>query len=143
MRIRRLIIYISFMVPQVFPSRSPLLPVVTKALLNVSENGTLRKLETNMIASQKCEDDRESIDEISSLSPSSFWVLFVITAGTSTTALLVYVVRHKRFGQKTVWRLVLVVMRHWWRRKKSFSRRVSSNERSSNFPNTSNSRIHV
>ncbi|KAG6685477.1 hypothetical protein I3843_12G114400 [Carya illinoinensis] len=126
----------------VFPSGSPLLPDVTKALLNVSESGKLRGLEISMIAAQECEDT-ELIDDISSLSPSSFWVLFVLTAGTSTAALLVYVVCHKRFGQKTIWRLMLAVMRHWWHRKKSFSRRVSSNERSSNFPNTSNSRIGV
>ncbi|KAF5460937.1 hypothetical protein F2P56_020771 [Juglans regia] len=126
----------------VFPRGSPLLPDVTKALLNVSESGKLRDLEIRMIASQECEDI-ESIDDISSLNPSSFWVLFVLTAGTSTAALLVYVVCHRRFGQKTIWRLMLAVMRHWWHRKKSFSRRVSSNERSSNFPNTSNSRIQV
>ncbi|XP_040989999.1 glutamate receptor 2.8-like [Juglans microcarpa x Juglans regia] len=126
----------------VFPRGSPLLPDVTKALLSVSESGKLRDLEISMIASQECEDI-ESIDDISSLNPSSFWVLFVLTAGTSTAALLVYVVCHRRFGQKTIRRLMLAVMRHWWHRKKSFSRRVSSNERSSNFPNTSNSRIQV
>jgi hypothetical protein len=124
-------------VPQVFPRGSPLLPDVTKALLNVSETGRLRDLENRMIASEKCSNG-ESVDEMSSLSPSSFWVLFSFSGGTSTIALLVYVVCHKKFGQKTVWRLVLVVMRHWWHQKKTFSRRVSDVEveRSTNFSRT-------
>lgn len=122
-----------------FPRGSPLLPDVTKALLNVSESGTLRELENNMIASEKCVDG-ESVVEMSSLSPSSFWVLFVLTGGTSTISLLFYVVCHKRFGHRTAWRLVLAVMRRWWLRKKTFSRRVSDVETSTNFSNTSNSR---
>lgn len=100
-----------------------MLPYVTKALLNVSESGRLRHLENSMIASEKCLDG-ELADEMSRLSPSSFWVLFMFTGGTSTIALLVYVVCHKRFGHKIVWSLSLAVMRHWWHQKKTFSRRV-------------------
>lgn len=129
--------------PQVFPRGSPLLPDVTKALLNVSERGKLRELETNMIASEKCVD-KEAIDEIFSLSPSSFWVLFIFTAGTSTMALVFYVVlSQKWFRHKTIWRLMLAVMRHWSLYKKSFSRRVSGSERSRNSSNTPNSRSQV
>lgn len=123
------------MVPQVFPRGSPLLPEVNKALLNVFESGKLRDLETSMIASQICVD-MEMIDDISSLSPSSFWVLFLLTAVTSTAALVVYVVAHKLLGHKTIWTLVLAVMRHWWHLRKSFPRRVSMTERSRNFSNT-------
>ncbi|KAF5478608.1 hypothetical protein F2P56_005151 [Juglans regia] len=126
----------------VFPKGSPLLPEVNKALLKVFESGELLDLETSMITSQRCVD-MEMIDDISSLSPSSFWVLFLLTAGTSTAALVVYVVAHKLFGHRTIWTLVLAVMRHWWHLRKSFSRRVSITERSGNFSNTYNSRTQV
>ncbi|XP_059442099.1 glutamate receptor 2.8-like [Corylus avellana] len=108
----------------VFPRGSPLLPHVTKALLNVSESGRLRYLENNMIASEKCSDG-ELVDEMSRLSPSSFWVLFMFTGSTSTVSLLVYVVCNKRFGHKIIRRLALVVMRRWWHHdQKTFPRKV-------------------
>lgn len=117
-------LYVSLVVSQVFPRGSLLLPDVTKALLNVSESGRLRYLENRMIASEKCSDG-ELVDEMSRLSPSSFWVLFMFTGGTSTIALLVYVVCHKRFGHKIVRRLSLAVMRRWWHQKKTLSRRLN------------------
>ena len=108
---------------QVFPRGSPLVPYVTKALLNVSESGRLRYLENNMIASEKCSDG-ELVDEMSRLSPSSFWVLFMFTGSTSTISLLVYVVCNKRFGHKIIRRLASVVMRRWGHHKETFPRKV-------------------
>ncbi|RVW42972.1 Glutamate receptor 2.7 [Vitis vinifera] len=72
----------------VFPRGSPLLHDVSEALLNVSESGKLRELENSMLSSEKCEDAETEDDETSRLSPSSFWVLFIITGGTSTFSLL-------------------------------------------------------
>ncbi|KAH9763852.1 glutamate receptor [Citrus sinensis] len=61
-----------------FPKGSPLLPSVIEALLKVSESGKLRELETSMIASEKCmEVNLHDDDDISSLSPSGFWMLML------------------------------------------------------------------
>uniref|UniRef100_A0A7N2MAK0 Glutamate receptor n=1 Tax=Quercus lobata TaxID=97700 RepID=A0A7N2MAK0_QUELO len=66
----------------VFPRGSLLLHDVNKALLNVSESGRLRELEKSMVASEKCVDYVESIDEVSSLSPTTFSVLFMLTGAS-------------------------------------------------------------
>ncbi|GMY31949.1 glutamate receptor 2.8-like [Fagus crenata] len=115
----------------VFPKGSLLLHDVTKALLNVSECGRLRELEESMIASEKCAKV-ESIEELSSLSPSTFCVLFILTGGTSTVALLVYVVCYKRFWHNTMWGHMLAIVRTWWHWIKTFSRRISDAERTRN-----------
>ena len=79
-------------VDQAFPRGSPLLASINKALLQVSENGTLLKLEKIMLESEKCTDietDNESGPP--SLTLTSFWVLFTLTIGTSTIALVIYI----------------------------------------------------
>ncbi|XP_048235455.1 glutamate receptor 2.8-like [Ricinus communis] len=112
----------------VFPRGSPILPDVTKAMLKVSESGMLRDLENAMVALEKCVDV-ELDDEISSLSLSSFWVLFIITGGTSTIALSIYVIYQKMIlndstQRSLIWRFILAVMK----RKKQLSRRVGDAE---------------
>ncbi|XP_058002408.1 glutamate receptor 2.8-like [Hevea brasiliensis] len=107
----------------VFPRGSPLVHDVTKALLNVSEHGKLQELEKAMLASEKCVDVK-SEDEISSLSPSSFWVLFILTGGTSTVALVSYLIQRR----KMIWRLILAIMIG----KKQLSRRNSNVESPAN-----------
>ncbi|KAJ7948714.1 Glutamate receptor [Quillaja saponaria] len=110
-----------------FPKGSPLLPSTTEALLKVSEDGTLRYLENKMIASEKCQDI-EVDDQNPSLSPSSFWVLFIFTGSTSTIALLVYIscTNNLLHGQKTMWKLLIAVIKHWGAQSRRFSRRVSN-----------------
>ncbi|GMY31945.1 glutamate receptor 2.8-like [Fagus crenata] len=121
-----------------FPRGSPLLPSITEALLKVSESGRLRDLENNMIASAKChhvEPDKET----PSLSPNSFLVLFIMSGGTSTLALLVYILRVDRsiFRHRIMWRLMKAAMRHWRSQNRIFSRRVSNvAENPSNSSNT-------
>ncbi|KAL2326770.1 hypothetical protein Fmac_020197 [Flemingia macrophylla] len=56
----------------VFPRGSPLLPSVNQALLNISENGTLRELENIMLAAEECEDKIDQDGETTSISPASF-----------------------------------------------------------------------
>ncbi|KAI9185437.1 hypothetical protein LWI28_007230 [Acer negundo] len=116
-----------------FPKGSPLLPSVTEALLKVSESGKLRELETSMIASETCMDvDVDVDDDISSLSPSSFWVLFAISGGTSTIALIVYLSHcnwklsecllvNKKFKM-----LILTLMKQWGIQKQRFYGRLLS-----------------
>ncbi|KAK4851341.1 hypothetical protein QYF36_014273 [Acer negundo] len=113
-----------------FPKGSPLLPSVTEALLKVSESGELRELETSMIASETCMDV-DVDDDISSLSPSSFWVLFAFSGGTSTIALIVYL-SHRYWKlsclivHKTIRMLVLTLMKQWGIQKQRFYGRLLS-----------------
>ncbi|KAK0599657.1 hypothetical protein LWI29_007366 [Acer saccharum] len=113
-----------------FPKGSPLLPSVTEALLKVSESGELRELETSMIASETCMDV-DVDDDISSLSPSSFWVLFAFSGGTSTIALIVYL-SHRNWKlscllvHETIRMLVLTLMKQWGIQKQRFYGRLLS-----------------
>nr|POE59601.1 glutamate receptor 2.1 [Quercus suber] len=121
-----------------FPRGSPLLSSITEALLKVSESGQLRELENNMITSAKCEDV-EPDKETPSLSPNSFLVLFILSGGTSTIALLVYILRVDRsiLRHKIMWRVMRTIMGHWGSQKRRFSRRVSDlAENASNSSNT-------
>ncbi|CAB4307806.1 unnamed protein product [Prunus armeniaca] len=113
-----------------FPRGSQLLPSVTQAMLKVSENGTFRDLEQNMLASQKCmdvdlEDDRLNL----SLSPSYFWVLFLFTGGTSSMALAIYIFRAynsmSMSEHNVIWKLMIAVMKHRGNQRGRFSGKVS------------------
>ncbi|KAK9265352.1 hypothetical protein L1049_027222 [Liquidambar formosana] len=132
----------------VFPRGSPLLPGVSKALLKVSESGKLRDLENSMLASETC-SEVESNDENYRLSPNSFWALFIITGGTSTVTLVIYVFCHRwnvhdsTHEHKTIWRLMLAVMKYWGYRKRRFSRRVSDTASPRSSPNASDSWVQV
>lgn len=113
---------------QVFPRGSPLVPEVTEAMLKVTESGKLRDLENSMLASLKCLDlDAQKDSGDPSLSPNSFWVLFVFTGGTSTTALVVYTFFiHKSVAEsKTNWTIMLAAMKKWGNPNRRFSRRDS------------------
>ncbi|OMO89278.1 Ionotropic glutamate receptor [Corchorus capsularis] len=122
----------------VFPKGSPLLPLVTEALLNVSESGKLRELEQSMLASQNCTQvDLE--DDISSLSPSSFWALFLLTGSMSTVALLIYVSYGKPqqksgplLAEKVNWLTMWAVMLRSWSSNSRLVKLFSAKELSSN-----------
>ncbi|KAI7754654.1 hypothetical protein M8C21_030933 [Ambrosia artemisiifolia] len=62
------------------------------ALMNVSESGKLKELEDKHLISEECVDEESSPDENGRLNLHSFWVLFVLTGGTSTVALVIYIV---------------------------------------------------
>ncbi|XP_052177245.1 glutamate receptor 2.1-like isoform X2 [Diospyros lotus] len=74
----------------VFPKGSPILSDMNVALMQVIDSGRLRELENNAAESESC-IDVDSNDQDVSLSPSSFWVLFMLTGGTSTIALVMYI----------------------------------------------------
>ncbi|XAR56500.1 hypothetical protein NMG60_11037017, partial [Bertholletia excelsa] len=71
----------------VFQKGSPLLSDVNVALLEVMDTGTLRRLEDESITTESCIDVESSDVDSLSLNPGSFWVLFMLTGGTSTIAL--------------------------------------------------------
>ncbi|KAF9666599.1 hypothetical protein SADUNF_Sadunf16G0245500 [Salix dunnii] len=107
-----------------FPWGSPLLESINEALLKVSENGTLVQLENKFIREDKQCQDKD--DEIHSLSSNGFRALFIITGGTSTIALVIYIFRIANFSALTAIRgLMLTVFKHWCYQSKRFKRRVS------------------
>ncbi|KAJ1442428.1 Solute-binding protein family 3/N-terminal domain of MltF [Sesbania bispinosa] len=125
----------------VFPKGSPLLDDVNKALLNISESGILRNLENSVLESEECKDIVDPGKETSSLSPGSFMVLFILTGGTSTTALLIYIfpVNYLCHGHRTVWCLMMAVIKRWRSQKRLFLRRAQIvAEYPLNSPNNSN-----
>ncbi|XP_058090626.1 glutamate receptor 2.9-like [Magnolia sinica] len=75
----------------VFPKGSPLAIDVSEATLKVRENGLIGKLEDSLLASSKCPSSGSN-GENGSLTPSSFWGLFVITVGASTVALVLFLI---------------------------------------------------
>lgn len=113
---------------QAFPRGSPLLASINEALLKVSENGTLVQLENKFIGVlQKCQDKEE---ENPSLSPNGFRALFIITVGTSTIALVIYIfcIASSFSGLTTIRGLMFIIIKHWCYQSKRFSRRVSNVE---------------
>lgn len=127
------------MVSQVFPKGSPLVPEMNKALLIVSESGKLGELEKKMLATQNCEE-MESEEDFSSISLTSYWILFTLTGFTSTVALAVYVVHlyskleEPIFRNKIIWRLMSAVIAPWGQQKKWFCRKISDIESPANVP---------
>ncbi|GMN54436.1 hypothetical protein TIFTF001_023565 [Ficus carica] len=97
-----------------FPRGSPLLPSISEALLKVSESGELQELEGNMLESEKCTEEKDDYYNTPSLSLKSFWVLFLFTVGTSTFALVLYiiVVNKSTMKLRVIWWLMTIVIRH-------------------------------
>lgn len=112
-----------------FPKGSLLLPDMDEALLNVFETGVLKNLEDILLASEKCVET-QSDNETASLSPQSFFVLFIFTGGTSTLALVVYYfhtewkVEDSMTDHEGVWMLMLMVVKKWREKGRKFSRKV-------------------
>ena len=128
-----------------FPKGSSILPDISKAVLEVSEKGELGVLENNLIGSQKCDSNAEISEDSSSLSPSSFWVLFLITGGVSTVCLVIFMARERLtylynylLGHMAIWRLISAVMRRWRSHPRGrFSRGISDVESNGNAQHTS------
>ncbi|KAF9666596.1 hypothetical protein SADUNF_Sadunf16G0245200 [Salix dunnii] len=111
-----------------FPRGSPLLSSINEALLKVSENGTLVELENKFIRLDKQCQDKD--DDIHSLSPNGFRALFIITGGTSTIALVIYIfcIANSFSGFTIIRGLMFTVIKHWCYQSKRFTRRVSNVE---------------
>ncbi|KAI7750408.1 hypothetical protein M8C21_013425 [Ambrosia artemisiifolia] len=75
-----------------FPRRFSWLSEANKALMNISERGKIKEYEDAYLISEKCVDDESSHDENGTLNLHSFWVLFVLTGGTSTVSLVIYII---------------------------------------------------
>ncbi|KAL7087595.1 hypothetical protein ACP275_13G076300 [Erythranthe tilingii] len=119
-----------------FPKGSLLVADVDKSLLDAFEKGVVKDLEKSLIESEICVDipaDNETTN--ASLSPRSFFVLFIFTGSTSTAALAIYYIRRRRkvddvaHEHKGIWMfLVLMVLKKWRYRRNRMSRKVSDLE---------------
>ncbi|KAI8006097.1 Glutamate receptor 2.2 [Camellia lanceoleosa] len=118
----------------VFPKGSPILSDINEALAKVIDTGKLRELEDNMASTESCVDVDPNSDTVMSLCPNSFFALFILTGGTSTFALLIYVVVRQRKlddsmrEHKTNWILMFAFIKCWLLRRKRFSTRVTDAE---------------
>ncbi|KAK6934201.1 Receptor, ligand binding region [Dillenia turbinata] len=115
-----------------FPRGSQLVPDMTAAILKLSEQGILRKLENGMIASETCVDE-DLIKDHLSLSPNSFGVLFTISVGCSTMALFIYVIHKLNLKELmveclTIWVFKSAVIKHRWHQRRQLPRKVSDPE---------------
>lgn len=103
-----------------------MVPDFTKALLNVSESGTLRDIEKKSLGLEHCVDQEEIPDEYESLGLGSFWSLFVLAGGTSTIALVIYVMQNYfKNERRSLIAIILDVRKYLVHRKKRMSRKIS------------------
>ncbi|KAJ8758795.1 hypothetical protein K2173_000516 [Erythroxylum novogranatense] len=75
-----------------FPRGSPLVSDVSRAILGVTEGGTMKNIEEKWFGKEgSCPDTGTSISS-NSLGIESFWGLFLITGGVSFLAILIYLI---------------------------------------------------
>ncbi|KAF7120165.1 hypothetical protein RHSIM_Rhsim13G0183600 [Rhododendron simsii] len=75
----------------VFQKGSSLTADVSKAILQLSEDGTLKRLEEQWLTpNQECLESETTTENIDSLSLRSFWGLFLFAAGTSFICFLLF-----------------------------------------------------
>ncbi|XP_021989269.2 glutamate receptor 2.8 [Helianthus annuus] len=111
-----------------FSKGSPMLPDFTKALLNVSESGTLREIEKRMLGSEHCVDQEAIQDEYERLGLGSFWSLFLLAGGTSTVALAIYVIQNLCQLERSLVTIISDARKFCVHRRKRLSRKVSDVE---------------
>ncbi|KAJ8758693.1 hypothetical protein K2173_000414 [Erythroxylum novogranatense] len=76
----------------VFPRGSPLVSDVSRAILNVTEAETMKKIEGYWFDKEASCPDSNTFISSNSLGIGSFWGLFLITGGVSVLALLIYLI---------------------------------------------------
>ncbi|TQD75796.1 hypothetical protein C1H46_038693 [Malus baccata] len=77
---------------QVFPRHSPLVPDISRAILNVTEGERMKKIESKWFAQEMDREDNSGTPSFSSgsLGLESFWGLFLIVGLTSILALVIF-----------------------------------------------------
>ncbi|KAI3803506.1 hypothetical protein L1987_31658 [Smallanthus sonchifolius] len=112
-----------------FPKGSPMVSDFTKALLNVSESGTLRDIKKRTLGSEHCVDPETIQDQYGSLGLASFWSLFLLAGGTSTIALVIYVMQNLcQLERRSLITILTEVRKYFVCRRKRLSKKVSDVE---------------
>ncbi|XP_039165473.1 glutamate receptor 2.1-like [Eucalyptus grandis] len=76
----------------VFPKGSPLVPDISRAILNVTEGLQMTEIENAWLTSKtNCQNSNSSVSS-DSLGLDSFWVLFLIAGAAAISALLIFMV---------------------------------------------------
>ncbi|XP_073117127.1 glutamate receptor 3.3-like [Elaeis guineensis] len=115
----------------VFQKGSPIAADISRAILELAEDGILKQLENKwfFFSLSNCPSPDNNDSQADSLSLDHFWELFLFTGGTSTTVFLLCVARllrrklnahqqadaspRERFGR--VWRFLMSKIRKLWR----------------------------
>ncbi|XP_038979032.1 glutamate receptor 2.7-like [Phoenix dactylifera] len=74
----------------VFPKGSPLVPDVSRAILNVTESAKMNEIERELYRNGSCSDQRDTTITSDSLTFNSFWGLFLITGVATLCALVLH-----------------------------------------------------
>ncbi|KAJ1700437.1 hypothetical protein LUZ63_000216 [Rhynchospora breviuscula] len=75
-----------------FPKGSPLVPDISRAILNITDGDDIIQLENKWIGDEKCLNNGGITVESNSLNFLTFWGLFLITGAVSTICLLIFAV---------------------------------------------------
>ncbi|KAK6137144.1 hypothetical protein DH2020_029108 [Rehmannia glutinosa] len=105
----------------VFPIGSPLVPDVSRAILNVTEGQKMVEIENKWLGDNeiKCPDS-DAINPFKSLGLASFWGLFLIVAVAGILALIIYMIRflhenknviERSDPESTMWSKILELLR--------------------------------
>ncbi|PON57403.1 Ionotropic glutamate receptor [Trema orientale] len=83
-----------------FQKGSPIARIVSKAILELSENGTIRELERNWLTpSGECSSTGTTNNETESLTLKSFWVIYLLSGATSTICVLLALIHPQKKNQ--------------------------------------------
>lgn len=118
----------SFNIKQAFPKGSPLVADVSRAVIELTENGKILEMEQNWLSEATCARQENSMNSIA-ISLQSFKGLFAITGGVTSVCLLIfiasYLYRHRDFHRRisnsriTIWSKVVAICRHFDQRSLS------------------------
>uniref|UniRef100_A0A7N0TCG1 Ionotropic glutamate receptor C-terminal domain-containing protein n=1 Tax=Kalanchoe fedtschenkoi TaxID=63787 RepID=A0A7N0TCG1_KALFE len=107
----------------VFPKRSPLVPDVSRAILNVTEGEKMEEIESKWFGKQAaCPDGSSASLTSSSIGLDSFWGLFLIAGISSLLGLIlhatIFLYQHKHVlsgldGTTSWWNKVVVMCKHF------------------------------
>ncbi|KAJ4746153.1 glutamate receptor 2.2 [Rhynchospora pubera] len=83
-----------------FPKDSPLVPYISRAILNITGGDDIIRIEKAYIGDKTCPNSRDIIGESNSLGLDSFWVLFLV-AGAFCIVSLLYIPIQKKLTNGT------------------------------------------
>jgi ionotropic glutamate receptor len=107
---------------QMFQKGSPLARDVSKAILYLSENAELKRLEEKwLINTQDCYNNVTSSNDTDSLNLGSLWILYVTSCATSTICLLISIIQRLKSNgtpsDERVWNKVLTFAKQIYSKK--------------------------
>ncbi|KAK8918561.1 Glutamate receptor 2.8 [Platanthera zijinensis] len=102
----------------VFPKNSPLVPVISRAILKLLESDKMVQFENNLYGNTSCPTQEDNATNSRSLSFRSFWGLFLVTGAASMAALLLHLAhflyKHREYLRNldpgnSIWRKLVLL----------------------------------